>query len=106
MLETIYRRQLVKALMTTIVLQQGRTIRPYRGLFVVEVSVSVDDFTAFVTTRRCLPGEVLELRLDIASMMAEDEFRPQLLAHEFLGRRHPRGRPQTLFQREHSKCAD
>ena len=106
MLEAIYGRQLVKALVAAIVPQQGCTIRPYRGLFVVEISVSVDDLPAFVTTRWCLPSEILELRLDIASMVAEDEFRPQLLAHEFLGRRHPRGRPKTLFQREHSKCTD
>ena len=106
MLEAVDRGEFVEALVAAVVAEQGLSVRPNCRFFVVEVGVGVDDFSAFIAASWILPCEVLELGLDVAAMMPKDELGTQLLAHEFLGRGDPCGRPQALFKREHPQSTD
>ena len=62
-LETVYRRKFVETVMAAVVLELWQWVVPNRRLFIVEIGVSVDDFTALITSDWVLPGEVLETRL-------------------------------------------
>ena len=96
-LEAVHGRQPVEALVTAEVPQTWRAVVADGRFFVVEVRVRVDYLTAFVALLRCFPREVLQSRLQVPMVVLEDKFRPQLLGHELLWRRHPRRGPQTLL---------